>query len=320
MKTEPLVSVLIAVYNAGAFLRSSVESILSQTYKNLEILIIDDGSTDGCVNTISDLQDPRITILSQENAGKSVALNRALDRIQGQFYVIHDADDLSYSTRIERQVACMMEHAEVAAVFTGFDLIIGDRRRAPRFRGKGIEECRRDIEGMGMPSHDPTVMFRVSTVKGMRYEPSLRVGQGWDYILRVGEQYPMMVLGECLYSYRARSESNTRCDAARRKEKQREVLRRAGERRGVKARKDRLEKGTPARGMSHRDREHGFVPHFMESVLDLRRAGRIAEALKTALFCLRLHPLDPYYHKPLAYFLAPFGVIEHHRHRRARRL
>jgi len=320
MTRSPLVSVLIPVYNAGALLRSSVESILAQTYTNLEILIIDDGSTDDCVNKNVDLKDPRITVLSQDNGGKSVALNQALDRISGQFYAIQDADDLSYPTRIERQVACFMKHAEVAAVFSGFDLVIGDRRRAPRFRAKDVEECRRDIEGMRMPSHDPTVMFRVSMVETMRYEPSLRVGQGWDYILRVGEQHPMMVLGECLYSYHARPGSNTRCDAARRKKKEREVLRRACERRGVEMPKDRVPDETQNGPMSYRDREYGVVPHFMESVLDLRRAGRVAEALKTAMFCWKLHPFDPYYYKPLAYCAVPFEVIARHRRRKAERL
>lgn len=104
---KPLVSILISVYNAGGYLRPSVQSILSQTYSNLEILIIDDGSTDHCMDTIADLKDPRIRVISQENAGKAVALNRALAVLSGEFYAIQDADDVSYPTRIERQVrAC----------------------------------------------------------------------------------------------------------------------------------------------------------------------------------------------------------------------
>jgi len=317
MAELPLVSVLISVYNAGALLRASVDSVLSQTYKNLEIVIVDDGSTDDCVNRYVDMKDPRITVLSQRNSGKSVALNRALERISGDFYAIHDADDISHPTRIEKQVACFMQNPKVAAVFSGFDLIVGDQRRAPRFRAKGVEECRKDIEAMRMPSHDPTVMFRVSLVEGLRYEATLRVGQGWDYILRVGEQHPMMVLGECLYSYRVCPESNTRSDAARRERKVREVLRRACERRDIAMPEGDAENGSQDSRMGHRGKEHGFVPHFMESVLDLRQAGRVAESLKTALFCWKLHPLDPAYYKPLAYCVAPLGVIARYRERKA---
>lgn len=124
MKTEPLVSVLLPVYNAGEYLRPSVQSILSQTYSNLEILIIDDGSTDGCMDTITSLEDSRIRIISQKNSGKAVALNRALEELSGEFYAIQDADDISYPQRIERQVECMLDNPKLAAVFTGFNMIL----------------------------------------------------------------------------------------------------------------------------------------------------------------------------------------------------
>lgn len=311
--TSPLVSVLLPVYNAGSYLRPALESIRNQTYSNLEILVIDDGSTDGCMQSIADMKDGRVRMLCQANAGKSVAMNLALSRIQGEFYVIQDADDLSYPTRIERQVACMMEHPEAAAVFTGFDLILDNRHLAPRFRAKDVHECRKDIEGMRMPSHDPTAMWRISMVRDMSYEPSLRVGQGWDYILRAGERHPMVVLGECLYSYRTHAGSNTRQDGARRREKEREVVRRARERRGLPMGGDHPSGWAQDRLTGHRDREHGLVPHFMESVLDQRRAGRWGDSLATAAACITLHPLDPYYYKPLCYHFTPFGMIERYR-------
>ena len=315
----PLVSVLMPVYNAGPYLRASLESVLTQTYSNLEIFVIDDGSTDGSMHTISDVGDARIRILRQDNAGKSVALNRALEHIGGAFYAIQDADDQSYPTRIERQVASLLAHPELAAVFSGYDLLIGERRFAPRFRSKAIDECRRDIDAMRMPSHDPTAMFRVSLVRDIRYAEELRVGQGWDYILRVGERHPMMVLGECLYSYRVRMESNTRQDGERRRARVEQVLKRARSRRGIRPEVPSGTQNTnrrrPAR---HRDREHGLVSHFMESVLDLRATHDYAKAGAVALRCAAFHPLDPYYYKPLAYLVAPRWLIRCHRQRKNR--
>ena len=67
----------------------------------------------------------------------------------------------------------------------------------------------------------------------------------------------------------------------------------------------------------YREQEHGIVTHFMESVLDLRCAGRNWQALRTALICLSLHPLDPHYYKPLAYFLAPVSLIRYYRSQKA---
>src|SRR5688500_14562217 len=141
MTEPPLVSVVICVYNARAYLRDAVTSVLEQTLGNLEILIIDDGSTDGCVEMLADLSDPRIRVLRQENQGKPVALNRALNEMRGEFYAIQDADDLSHPQRIERQLRCMLGNSDLAAVFCGNDLIVGEERLAPRFGAKTREQC-----------------------------------------------------------------------------------------------------------------------------------------------------------------------------------
>lgn len=308
-----MVSVLIPVYNAGDYLRPSIQSIISQTYSNLEILIMDDGSTDGCMDTIANLKDSRIRIISQKNSGKAVALNRALEELSGTFYAIQDADDISYPHRIERQVECMLENPKLAAVFTGHDIILGRQRIAPTFSGKSTNECRHGIEQFRMPAHDATPMFRVSLVRKFYYEPTLWIGQGFDYILRVGEHHPMLVLGKCLYSYRVHFDSTIRKNVLQRKQMIRNVLERSCERRGLNpsdylsVNSERISK------FQHREMETHLVPHFMESVLDLRRADRKRKALKTAFVCLRLHPCDPYYYKPLVYFLAPLMLIKYYR-------
>lgn len=127
----------------------------------------------------------------------------------------------------------------------------------------------------------------------------------------------MMVIGECLYSYRNHFDSNTRLDWARRKQKVQDVLKGACQRRGLKADKYFPSEPVPSAIVLHRERETGLVPHFMERVLDLRRAGRNWEALSTALACLRLHPCDLYYYKPLIYFLTPLGLIDFYRSMKA---
>jgi len=270
------------------------------------------------MNSIADLKDPRIRVIVQENCGKAVALNNALKELSGEFYAIQDADDISYPQRIERQVDCMLENSKLAAVFTGYDLILGGRRFAPRFRFKSIQQCRKDIEQMLMPSHDPTAMFRVSLVKSIPYEPSLRVGQGWDYILRVGEQYPMMVLNECLYSYRCHGDSNTRKNRILREKKIKDVVSKACQRRGLHISKVLPPEETPIAKSLCKGEEYGIVPHFMESVLDLRRSGQYWRALTTMLECLRLHPFDPYYYKPLLYVLLPMALIRYYRAMRSK--
>ena len=119
----PLVTIVMCVYNAGEYLRPSLLSVVGQTYRNLDILIVDDGSTDGCFESIQDLlSDVRIRITRQANAGKPVAFNRALDMIRGEFYAIQDADDISHPDRIEKQVRAFLDKPELAAVFCGNSL------------------------------------------------------------------------------------------------------------------------------------------------------------------------------------------------------
>ena len=118
---SPLVSIVTCVYNAGEYLRPSVLSIVNQTYRNLDIIIVDDGSTDDSLDTITDLlDDSRIRVFRQANAGRSVALNRALDLVQGEFYAIQDQDDISDPTRIQKQLEAMLSRPELAAVFCGY--------------------------------------------------------------------------------------------------------------------------------------------------------------------------------------------------------
>src|SRR5438270_1890150 len=169
----PLVTVVMCVYNAGEYLRPSLLSIIDQTYTTLDILIIDDGSTDGCFDSVQDLlADERLRVIHQANASKPVAINRALDQIRGEYYAIQDADDISYPTRIETQVRALLNGLHLAAVFCGNELIIDGRAMAPVFAPKGEDDCHSEIRAFRMPALDPTGMFRMSLIGHLRFEPS----------------------------------------------------------------------------------------------------------------------------------------------------
>ena len=92
---EPLISVIVPIYNVKAYLDRCVESLLGQSHKNLEIFLVDDGSTDGCGKVCDRYaaQDPRITVIHKKNGGLSDARNAALDAAQGEYYAFVDGDD-----------------------------------------------------------------------------------------------------------------------------------------------------------------------------------------------------------------------------------
>lgn len=115
---QPLVSVLLPVYNGGVFLAEAIESILSQTYKNIELIIIDDGSTDDSASTIRRYNDPRILSVQQDNQGLAATLNRAISMASGTYLARQDADDISYKTRLDKQVKFLENNIEYGLVGT----------------------------------------------------------------------------------------------------------------------------------------------------------------------------------------------------------
>lgn len=115
----PLVSVIMPAYNAQAFLAQAVKSVLEQTYSHLELLVIDDGSTDGTAQHPA-LQDMRIRVLRQENAGPAAARNLGLTHARGELIAFIDADDLWLPGKLTAQVAYLQAHPDAQIVFGSF--------------------------------------------------------------------------------------------------------------------------------------------------------------------------------------------------------
>jgi glycosyltransferase involved in cell wall biosynthesis len=113
--TGPAVSVLIAVYNGERFLREAVESVLEQGQPGLEVIVVDDGSTDGSAAVVEGLDG--VQVVRQENAGQPAALNRGLDHATGEFLAFNDADDLWTPGRLAAQLAAFEAEPSLEAVF-----------------------------------------------------------------------------------------------------------------------------------------------------------------------------------------------------------
>jgi hypothetical protein len=202
----------------------------------------------------------------------------------------------------------MLASPEVAGVFSGHNILFNGRCLAPQFREKGVSECKANIDHFQMPAHDPTAMYRMSMVKGIPYGPTLGIADGLDYTLRVGEQFPLRVVGECLYSYRVHLSSITKRDPSRRDRMVEIVLRRACERRGVPYEEAVLTHAVRRRG-KHQRADNNLAADFIESVLDQRRAGMRGQAIATGCTCSCLHPLEMHYHKALVYAFAPMSIV-----------
>jgi glycosyltransferase involved in cell wall biosynthesis len=107
---NPLVSILIPCYNAEKYLRDTISSILNQTWKNIELIIVDDGSKDRSYEIATSIPDSRIKVIKQRNQGASAARNRAYRESQGEFIQHLDADDFLSPEKIEEQVRLLLDH------------------------------------------------------------------------------------------------------------------------------------------------------------------------------------------------------------------
>ena len=116
----PLVSIIIPTYNYGRYLSKAVKSCLDQTYGNLEIIVVDDGSTDDTRVVVEGL-DSRVAYVHQENQGVSAARNNGLRRAKGTFIAFLDADDYLLSDSVAARVEVLLKHPDVGIVFTDAD-------------------------------------------------------------------------------------------------------------------------------------------------------------------------------------------------------
>ena len=128
----PLISVLLSVYNDDENIKKSIDSILSQSYKNIELLVIDDGSTDHTNEILNSIKDTRLKIFrNEENLGLTKCLNILIKKSQGQILARQDSDDISLPTRLEVQYSLLNKSQLDACTTRAF--IKNTKKTIPKF-------------------------------------------------------------------------------------------------------------------------------------------------------------------------------------------
>ena len=214
MLAEPLVSVILPVYNGEEFVNDALASALSQTYQNLEVIAVNDGSTDG-TRAILDRRaatDPRLRVVNQENGGVAKARNRAIVEARGDFIAPLDADDLWLPTKIQRQVQRILEAGGRTGFVYSWWLWINSNGRivdhSPRWRFEG--SAFETLLQMNFTGNASVPLFRrhyVDEVGGYNEELAASGAGGcedWELALRVAERCEVAVVPEVLLGYRRR--------------------------------------------------------------------------------------------------------------------
>ncbi len=164
-----LVSIILPVYNAENYLYDSINSIINQSYKNLEIIIINDGSTDNSLSILKKFNDSRIRLISRENKGLIHSLNEGLSLANGNYIARMDADDIARSDRIEIQLKFLLENKNFSVVGSYANIIdehginIGIKKKT------SSNITIKTICFFGSPFIHPTVMFNKALIKEQLY-------------------------------------------------------------------------------------------------------------------------------------------------------
>ena len=216
--TTPAISVLLPTFNGGELLRESVASILSQTWRDFELLVIDDGSTDGSVAALASLNDPRLRLLTNpKNLGLTRTLNRGLAEGRGEFVARQDADDLSDRRRLERQMAFFRESPKVELLGTSAWRLTPEGRISGTNDLPTTHDALRWASVVDNPFLHTSVMFRRERVLGEfgGYDERFSVCQDFDLWSRIAERHPIANLAGRLVSMREHAASMTRTQSGR---------------------------------------------------------------------------------------------------------
>jgi glycosyltransferase involved in cell wall biosynthesis len=211
MKFGDLVTVIVPVYNRAHLIQRSVGSLISQSYRNLEILLVDDASSDDIEAAVAALGDDRVRLIRREkNGGASAARNVGIAEAKGDLIAFHDSDDIAVFDKIEKQVRALAEMPEdyigvyaAALFFKELEEPDWEKMRthilpAPGSRPLSGDMSRRTVRGNAM--NLPTMLIKkAAVVAAGGFDERLPNNNDWDFALRVTQEGKFHFLPEPLY-------------------------------------------------------------------------------------------------------------------------
>ena len=200
----PLVSVLMPVFNTVAYVGDAIESIRQQSFGDFELIVLNDGSTDGSTEVLRSFagQDARIRLIEQPNRGLIASRNRLLDEARGEFIAWMDSDDLSHGERLERQVRAFAADVNLACVGTNVRLIDPEGLPLGTEEYPQLDEQIRADQGLGTGFRFASTMQRRAAALAAGSFRGFPLGEDLDFLLRVAEHGGLSNVPEVLYVYR----------------------------------------------------------------------------------------------------------------------
>lgn len=205
---NPLVTIVIPSFNHADFIERAIESVFNQTYKNIEVILIDDGSTDSTKIRVEKLQKKFVfTAIFQENIGLSATLNKAIDMASGECISVCSSDDMYYPNKVERQVRALMNDITAPCVFSKASMVDDDDNilaAESAHYNSGLSANVSFDDLFTFKTVLPvTCMYRVDVMRKIGGFDCSLAAEDYDISLKLSSNYKLLFIDEPLYYYRS---------------------------------------------------------------------------------------------------------------------
>ena len=207
---KPLVSIVIPSYNHAKYIENSVLSIINQTYKNIELIVIDDASSDNSVEILKHLQKKYKfnLIIREKNSGLLKNLNYTLDIVQGEYLCMLGSDDMFYKDKIEKQVKCFLNNNNIAICYGNVTYIDTNGKIIKNGKTKHFRKgyvFNKIIFKNFIPL--PTIMFKTQIIKEFNGFDERYFLEDYPLLLKITKKYPIDFIKDPVTYYRLHSEN-----------------------------------------------------------------------------------------------------------------
>lgn len=203
MQENEKISVIIPTYNREKTILRAVQSVVNQTYTNLEILVIDDGSTDGTANIVNCIEDDRVKyIVLEKNGGQANARNIGVQMAEGNWIAFQDSDDCWHNDKLEIQMNYAKEHPEYSMIYCTYNAIVydGEQFQVPPKPWPDVMEgymLNTLLEGNGIGA--PTILMkRDAFIESGGFDTSYKCFEDWEFVLRFSKEYQIGFVQDAL--------------------------------------------------------------------------------------------------------------------------
>lgn len=207
----PKVSIVIPVYNGSAYLREAIDSALAQTYKNIEVLVINDGSTDGGkTEQVAESYGDKVRYFHKENGGVSSALNLGLNKMSGEYFSWLSHDDVYFSEKIERQIGFILSHPDAKLVTGNFIFIDEHGNVTGEYVNKTLDVIRTGRDALSVWTYGCCILIHKECfAKIGSWNELNRTIQDDEMWLRLLTHHPIYFMPDKLCKSRQHSEQGT---------------------------------------------------------------------------------------------------------------